>query len=415
MAEPLLITGCMLVNEGQVFKGSVLIQQGRIEEIFRDDREIPAGLPAIDAEGDYLLPGVIDDHVHFREPGLTAKGDIHSESRAAVAGGVTSFMDMPNTDPRATTLEILEQKFRIASEHSLANYSFFLGAAADNLAEIEKADPSAICGLKLFMGASTGNMLVEDPEILASIFERSPLLIAVHCEDEATVQKNLEKYRKEFGENIPINAHSWIRDEEACYRASEKAVDLARRFGSRLHLLHISTAKELGLLKDTLPLEQKKITAEVCVHHLWFDEGDYVRLGSLIKWNPSVKTRCDREALLNGLLKDRLDLVATDHAPHTWEEKQRPYEKCPSGGPMIQHSLVAMLELCRQGKLSPEKVVEKMCHAPAILYRIKERGFIRKGYHADLVRVSPDAPWEVNKGNILYKCGWSPLEGVQFS
>jgi dihydroorotase len=368
----------------------------------------------IDAKQKYLFPGVIDDHVHFREPGLTDKGDIFTESRAAVAGGVTSYMEMPNTKPNATTLEILEEKYNLASQKSWANYSFFLGATNTNIAEIEHADPANICGVKLFMGASTGNMLVDDPDALDAIFSKSPLLIAVHAEEESVVQHNLGEFKAQYGDDIPASAHPLIRSEEACYRSSEKAVNLAKKHNARLHLAHLSTAKELELLQNELPLEDKRITGEVCIHHLWFDDRDYPDLGSRIKWNPAIKAARDRDGLFAGVLNNKIDVIATDHAPHLKGEKDNPYCSCPSGGPLIQHSLVAMMGFFQLGKISVEKIVEKMCHAPAILYRISNRGFIRKGYAADLVLVDPDDPWTVESANILYKCGWSPFEGVTF-
>jgi len=420
MTDRILIAGVRIVNDGRIFAGSVLIGNGLITDIFiegRNNIDLPDlwDVTTIDARGKYLIPGVIDDQVHFREPGLTYKGDLHSESRAAIAGGVTSFMDMPNTDPKTVTIDLIEQKFELAARNSMANYSFFLGATNDNLEEIKKADPSIVCGLKVFMGASTGNMLVDDPRVLEKIFKQSKLLVAIHSEDEETIRHNLQKYIELYGEGIPINAHYLIRSEEACFKSTLRAVDLAKRCGTRLHILHLSTAKELELLDRVSRLPNKAITGEVCVHHLWFDERDYPRLGSQIKWNPAIKTENDKNALLNGLLEDKIDIIATDHAPHTWEEKQYPYLKCPSGGPLVQHSLVAMMELSRQGKISIEKIVEKMCHNPAILYHIKNRGFIRNGYSADLVLIDPDSPWQVDKSNILYKCGWSPFEGQTFS
>jgi dihydroorotase len=409
--EQILITGANIVNEGRVFEGSILIRGDRIEEI------IPAGstspileelenIELIDGRGKFLLPGVIDDQVHFRDPGLTYKGDLYTESRAAIAGGVTSFMDMPNTDPRATTLGILEEKFKLASQKSLANYSFFLGATNENLEEIEKADPAKICGVKVFMGASTGNMLVDNPIALEKIFANSAMIVAIHSEDENIIRKNLAAFRERYGEQIPVEAHPLIR---------KKAVELALKHNTRLHVLHLSTAKELELLRNDIPLEKKRITAEVCVHHLWFDDRDYARLGSRIKWNPAIKTEQDKEGLFKGLLEDKIDIIATDHAPHLEEEKSHPYLSCPSGGPLIQHSLVIMMEFFHSKKITVEKIVEKMCHAPAVLYHIRDRGFIRKGYFADLVLVDPDAPWTVSKKNILYKCGWSPFEGTKFS
>jgi len=418
--EEILITGANIVNEGRIIEGSVLIRGDRIEEI------IPAGsaspilegldnIELIDGRGKFLLPGVIDDQVHFRDPGLTSKGDLSTEPRAAVAGGVTSFMDMPNTDPRATTLGILEEKFKLAAQKSLANYSFFLGATNENLEEIKKADPAKICGVKVFLGASTGNMLVDDPDSLEKIFANSRMIVAIHSEDEKIIRKNLAAFREKYGDQIPAEAHPLIRSEEACYTSTKWAVELAAKHNTRLHVLHLSTAKELELFRNDIPLKEKRITAEVCVHHLWFDDRDYARLGSRIKWNPAIKTEQDKAGLFKGLLEDKIDIIATDHAPHRLEEKMRPYLSCPSGGPLIQHSLVIMMEFYHQKKISVEKIVEKMCHAPAVLYHIRDRGFIRKGYFADLVLVDPRAPWTVSKENILYKCGWSPFEGTKFS
>ncbi|MEI7490597.1 MAG: dihydroorotase [Bacteroidota bacterium] len=416
--ESYFIHNAIIVNEGKQFPGSLIIADGRILEIYDGPRPSsfvrPEGTIEIDACGQLLMPGVIDDQVHFRDPGLTEKGDLYTESRAAVAGGVTSFMDMPNTLPKATSLEILEDKYKLASEKSLANYSFFLGATNDNLDEIKKADPLRICGLKVFTGASTGNMLVSDPVALEAIFRESPVIIAVHSEDEAIIQANLKTYRERYGDDIPIEAHPLIRSEEACYKSSELLVSLARKHKARLHLLHLSTARELDLLDNTIPLEEKLITGEVCVHHLWFDDRDYADLGSRIKWNPAIKTEKDKLGLMEGLINDKIDIVATDHAPHLLKEKDNPYTSCPSGAPLVQHSLVAMLAFYHMGRLPLEKIIEKLCHSPAVLYRIKDRGFIRKGYFADLVLVDMDAPWTVAPENILYKCGWSPLEGVTF-
>ncbi len=416
----ILITGANIVNEGRIFEGSILIRDDRIEEIISagPENNIPKNLEnieLIDGHGKFLLPGVIDDHVHFRDPGLTWKGDLHTESRAAVAGGVTSFMDMPNTDPRATTLRILEEKYELASKKSLTNYSFFLGATNDNFEEIKKADHSKICGLKVFLGASTGNMLVDDPEVLERIFSDSGMIVAIHSEDEGIIRKNLEAFREQYGNNIPIELHPQIRSEESCFASTKRAVELARKYNTRLHILHLSTAKELDLLQNDIPLNKKQITAEVCIHYLWFDDRDYARLGSRIKWNPAIKTEKDKNELFNGLLNDKIDIIATDHAPHLEEEKSNPYMSCPSGGPLIQHSLVIMLEFFHRKQISLEKIAEKMCHAPAVLYNIKNRGFIRKGYFADLVLVDLNASWTVSKENLLYKCGWSPLEGTNFS
>ncbi len=412
------IHNAIIVNEGHRFHGSLFIHNGLIEEVFEGRAPsgfvFPDGTLTLDAKEKFLLPGVIDDHVHFREPGLTAKGDIASESRAAIAGGVTSFMEMPNTNPKAVTLEILEEKYQIAAESSLANYSFYLGATNDNLSEILKADPTRICGLKLFLGASTGNMLVDNPESLDAIFASSPLLIAVHAEEESIIQRNLALFKERYGDDIPASAHPLIRSEEACFTSSEKAVTLARKHNARLHLLHLSTAKELDLLSNDVPLSEKRITGEVCIHHLWFDDRDYDDQGAFIKWNPAIKTAGDRNALFEGLLNGKIDIIATDHAPHLKEEKERPALFCPSGGPLVQHSLVAMLGFYHLGKISVEMIVEKMCHAPAILFRIPDRGFLRKGYKADIILVDEDDPWVVEKENILYKCGWSPFEGVTF-
>jgi len=411
----LLIKNVIIVNEGNQFKGGVLIQDGRIKEIFKNDN-YPSTLAdkIIDGQGKYLLPGVIDDQVHFREPGLTHKAEIYTEAKAAVAGGISSFMEMPNTKPQATTIELLEEKYEIASQKSLANYSFYLGASNDNLEEIKKIDPKNICGLKVFMGSSTGNMLVDNQDSLSKIFNESPVLIATHCEDEETIQKNTIKYREELGEDLPIKYHPLIRSEEACYKSSALAVELAKKHNSRLHILHLSTAKELELFDSSVPSKEKRITAEVCVHHLWFSDNDYDKYGTRIKWNPAVKTKKDRDALINGLKNNKIDVIATDHAPHTLDEKTNTYFKAPSGGPLVQHSLVTMLELYHQGKLSLQDIVNKMCHTPADIFQVKERGYIKEGYWADLVLVDLDSSWTVNKDNILYKCKWSPFENQTF-
>lgn len=412
------IHNALIVNEGRRWSGGVFLKDGLISALFEGnapaDFDFPPDIIRIDAKQKFLLPGVIDDHVHFREPGLTGKGDIYSESRAAVAGGITSYFEMPNTRPATTTLERVEEKAAIAAARSLANYSFFLGATNENLGEILAADPGRIGGLKLFLGASTGNMLVDDPDVLEKIFAGSPLRIIVHAEEEAIIRSNTEASRAHYGDNIPPAAHAEIRSAEACYLSSGKAVRLAEKYGARLHLAHLSTERELEYLRNERPLSEKKITGEVCVHHLWFDDRDYPDLGSLIKWNPSIKTRSDREGLLRGLLDDRIDLVATDHAPHLSEEKEQPYLSCPSGGPLVQHALPAMFGFYHLGKIPAETIVGKMCHAPAILYGIRNRGFLRTGYAADLVLLDPDDPWMVEKDNILYKCGWSPFEGVTF-
>jgi dihydroorotase len=408
-----LIKNAQIVNENNVYQADVVIENEIIKEIGESISPKPNYI-IIDAEGLHLLPGVIDDQVHFREPGLTHKGDIESESRAAVAGGITSYIEQPNTVPNAITQELLENKYQIASEKSFANYSFMMGGTNDNLEELLKTNPKNVAGIKLFLGSSTGNMLVDNCESLEKIFSSTDMLIALHCEDEETIKKNLAQYKEEFGENIPVKYHPNIRSEEACYISSSKAIELAKKTGARIHVFHLSTAKETELFDNSIPLEEKRITAEVCIHHLWFSNEDYANKGALIKWNPAVKTAQDRDALWKALLDDRIDVIATDHAPHTLEEKQNLYEKCPSGGPLVQHSLVAMLEAVIKEKISIEKVVEKMCHNPAKLFRIEKRGFIKEGYFADLVLVNTHQPWTVNKENILYKCGWSPLEGANF-
>ena len=409
----ILIKNAHIVNENKIFKGDVLIQDDIIAKIGSNLPEENADV-IIDAEGKYLLPGVIDDQVHFREPGLTHKGDIESESRAAVAGGVTSFIEQPNTVPNAVTRELLEDKYKIASEKSFANYSFMMGGTNDNLEEVLKTNPRNVAGIKLFLGSSTGNMLVDNQETLENIFSKTKMLIAVHCEDEATIRANTEKYRREYGDDIPMKFHHLIRNEEACYISSSKAVGLAKKTGARLHVFHVSTAKETELFRNDIPLKDKKITAEVCVHHLTFTDADYETKGTLIKWNPAVKTQRDKDGLWEALLDDRIDVIATDHAPHTWDEKQNIYTKAPSGGPLVQHSLVMMIENFKNGKISLEKIVEKMCHNPAILFQIEKRGFIRENYKADLVLVDLNDSFTVSKENILYKCGWSPLEGTAF-
>ena len=408
-----LIKNAQIVNENQIFKGDLLIENDLILKIGNDISEENAHR-VIDADGKYLLPGVIDDQVHFREPGLTHKGDIESESRAAIAGGVTSFIEQPNTVPNAVTQQLLEEKYKIAAEKSLANYSFMMGGTNDNLEEVLKTNPRNVAGIKLFLGSSTGNMLVDNPETLENIFSKTKMLIAVHCEDEATIRANTEKYRKEFGDDIPMKFHHLIRSEEACYISSSKAVELAEKTGARLHVFHVSTAKETELFRNDIPLKDKKITAEVCVHHLTFTDVDYETKGTLIKWNPAVKTQKDKDGLWKALLDDRIDVIATDHAPHTWEEKQNVYTKAPSGGPLVQHTLVLMIENFKNGKITLEKIVEKMCHNPAILFQIEKRGFIREGYKADVVLVDLNDNSTVTKENILYKCGWSPFEGSVF-
>ena len=412
-----LIKNARIINEGRIFSGAVLIKGEFIVKVI-DGETIPEeaarGATVIDAKGQLLIPGVIDDQVHFREPGLTHKGEIATESRAAVAGGVTSYMEMPNTNPQAVTQELLEQKYARAAEVSSANYSFYMGATNNNLDEVLKTDGSDVCGIKIFMGSSTGNMLVDDEEVLSEIFRNTKLLVATHCEDEPTIIRNTAIYREKYGEFIPLSAHPKIRSAEACFKSSAKAVELATKFGTRLHVLHLSTAEEMKLFSPG-PVAQKKITAEVCVHHLWFDESDYIAFGNFIKWNPAIKSAADKAALWEALLADKIDVIATDHAPHTLQEKDHSYFKAPSGGPLVQHSLTAMLEMSKKGYIPLEKVIEKMCHAPADLFRIDRRGYIREGYYADLVLVDPAQPWVVSPENILYKCGWSPFDGMEFS
>ncbi len=410
----ILIKNAKIVNEGSIFEGDVLIENDLIVEISDSISLKTSDCKVIDAEGSYLMPGAIDDQVHFREPGLTHKGDIESESRAAVAGGITSFIEQPNTVPNAVTQEILEDKYEIAAEKSFANYSFMMGATNDNLEEVLKTNPKNVAGIKIFLGSSTGNMLVDKEETLEKIFSSTPMLIAVHCEDETTIQNNLAAYKEQYGDDIPVTAHHLIRSAEACYISSSKAVALAKKTGARLHIFHLSTAKEMELFTNKIPLEDKKITAEVCVHHLWFTDEDYKTKGNFIKWNPAVKTADDRKELWKALNDGRIDVIATDHAPHTKEEKEQSYLKAPSGGPLVQHAVVAMFEAHHQGKITVEKIVEKMCHNPAKIFKIEKRGFIKEGYYADLVIVNPSLPWSVKPENILYKCGWSPFENFTF-
>ena len=406
-----IIRNATIINEGKRFIGSVLVEGDRIAEIVPGDLLAAADV-VVDAKGKLLLPGVIDDQVHFREPGLTHKGSIESESKAAVAGGITSFMEMPNTNPQTTTIELLEAKYRRAAEVSPANYSFYIGATNGNIDEVLKADPRKICGIKCFMGSSTGNMLVEG-EGLETLFRNAHMLVATHNEEETIIQSNIALFRDRYGEEVPVSAHPLIRSAEACYASSAKAIDMASKFNTRLHILHLSTARELDLFAAG-DVSQKRITNEVCVHHLWFDELDYERLGNRIKWNPAIKTLPDKIALRSAVNSGKIDIVATDHAPHTLEEKANSYFKSPSGGPLVQHSLVAMLEMAVQGVFTYERVVDKMCHLPALLFQIEKRGFIRKGYKADLVLVDPSLPWVVEPSNIFYHCGWSPFEGVSF-
>ncbi len=412
--KTILIKNAQIVNEGKIIKGDVMIEGDRIAEVGGSISAKSGDTKIIDADGCYLLPGMIDDQVHFREPGLTHKATIETESKAAVAGGITSFIEMPNTVPQATTIDLLEDKFSRAAETSWANYSFMFGGTNDNLEEILKVDKTKVAGLKLFLGSSTGNMLVDDPKVLEEIFSKTDLLISAHCEDEATIKSNLEKYHSEYGDDIPVSYHPVIRSEEACYISSSRAIALAKKTGARLHVFHLSTEKETHLFSKKKNLAEKKITAEVCIHHLWFTDEDYAEKGTKIKWNPAVKTQKDKDGLWKALLNDRIDVIATDHAPHTLEEKNNVYTKAPSGGPLVQHALVALLEMHHRDVISLEKIVEKTAHNPAILFQIKDRGYIRKGYKADLVLVDLNAPWTVNSENILYKCGWSPFEGTSF-
>ncbi len=409
-----LIKNVKIINENELFEGDLHIKNGYIEEISKSISAKNSSTKIIEGDGKYLMPGVIDDQVHFREPGLTHKETILTGSKAAVAGGITSYFEMPNTNPQTTTIKKLEEKFAMAKDNSFANYSFMFGGTNDNLEEIKKVNPKTTAALKLFLGSSTGNMLVDDEKVLEEIFKHSPLVIATHCEDENTIKNNLETHIKTYGEDIPIHLHPKIRSEEACYLSSSRAVALAQKTDARLHVFHLSTAKELSLFSNTVPLKDKKITAEVCIHHLWFDERDYEKKGTHIKWNPAVKTEHDKTELLKALNNNLLDVVATDHAPHTLEEKNNNYTKAPSGGPLVQHALPAMLEFYHQGKLSLEKIVEKMCHNPAILFDVEKRGFIKEGYKADIVLVDTQSPWTVNSSNIFYKCGWSPFEGTTF-
>ncbi|AIN70690.1 dihydroorotase [Flavobacterium psychrophilum] len=411
--KQVLIKNAKIINEGILFEGDVLIENEFIIEIGDNISPKSSDCKIIDAEGNYLIPGMIDDQVHFREPGLTHKGDIASESRAAIAGGITTYIEQPNTVPNAVTQELLEQKYQIAAQSSYANYSFMMGATNDNLEEVLKTNPKNVAGIKIFLGSSTGNMLVDNEAVLEKIFSSTKMLIAVHCEDETTIQNNLEKYKAEYGDDIPMKFHHLIRSEEACYISSSKAVALAQKTGARLHIFHVSTAKETTLF-SRIPVEDKQITAEVCIHHLWFTNDDYAKKGTLIKWNPAVKTQADKDELWKALLDGRIDVIATDHAPHTFEEKQNPYTTAPSGGPLVQHALVALFEAFHQGKISIEKIVEKTAHNPAKIFKIDRRGFIKVGYYADLVIVNIGMPWRVNKDNILYKCKWSPFEDYTF-
>ena len=414
MAKLTLIKNAKIVNENTTFLGDVLIENEIIKEI-SSDIKATENTQLIDAKGAYLIPGFIDDQVHFREPGLTHKANIASESKAAIAGGITTFIEMPNTVPQATTQNLLEDKFKIAAKDSYANYSFMFGGTNDNLEELLKTDPKKVAGIKLFLGSSTGNMLVDNEAVLEKIFSSTKMIISVHCEDEATIKKNTKEFTKKYGDNIPVKYHPSIRSEEACYLSSSKAIELAKKTGARLHVFHLSTAKETALFRNDIPIEEKQITAEVCIHHLWFSDKDYEKKGTHIKWNPAVKTEKDRHGLWEALLDDRIDVLATDHAPHTLEEKSNVYTKAPSGGPLVQHAVIAILEKVKEGVISIEKAVEKMSHNPAKLFQIEKRGFIKKGYYADLVLVNTNEPQTVSKNNLLYKCGWSPFEGTTFS
>jgi dihydroorotase len=410
----ILIKNGLLINENQQFIADIYIENSFIAEISKNGISRSAD-KTIDASGKWVVPGVIDDQVHFREPGLTHKAEIYTEAKAAVAGGTTSYMEMPNTIPQATTQEELAKKYARANDCSLANYSFFMGGTNDNIEEVLKTDPKTVCGVKLFMGSSTGDMLVDNEDTLRGIFSQTPMLIATHCEDEETIRRNTAKFVAKYGEDIPMEAHPIIRDEEACYLSSKMASDLAREYNARLHILHISTAKEIALFTNAIPLSQKRITAEVCVHHLSFNDTHYAQKGSLIKCNPAIKSEADQNALWHALNNDYFDIIATDHAPHTWEEKQNKYAKAPSGLPLVQHSLQLMLEHAKTGKITVNKVIEKMCHAPANLFGIQKRGYLREGYYADIVILNPETQETVSKNNILYKCGWSPLEGETFT
>jgi len=410
-----LIKNATIINEQEQFIGNILIKNHKISQISNSPiTKYPANTYIIDGAGKWLIPGVIDDQVHFRDPGLTHKGDLYTESRAAVAGGITSFMEMPNTNPQTTTIALLKEKFESASNKSLANFSFYIGATNDNLSELKKVSRKLTCGIKVFMGSSTGNMLVDQLDSLNAIFTITDLPIAVHCEDEETIQSNLAKYKNEYGDDIPTEYHPLIRSHEACLKSSTLAANLARKHNTRLHIIHLSTAEELQHFQNDIPSRDKRITSEVCIHHLWFDENDYPRKGNLIKWNPAVKNLSDKEALIQAVKDGYIDVIATDHAPHTLEEKDNPYTKSPSGGPMVQHALVTMLEYVHQGIFTVEQIVDKMCHTPADIFQVKNRGYLREGYYADMVLIDPNDPWTVNKTNLIYKCGWSPMEGISY-
>ncbi|MEM6721631.1 MAG: dihydroorotase [Bacteroidota bacterium] len=406
----ILLKNAQIVSEVEIQTADILIEGERIGKIGTNLSD--EANEVIDLAGKHVFPGVIDDQVHFREPGLTHKANIATESRAAIAGGITSFVEMPNTNPQTTTIEKLQEKLDIAKATSFANYSFMFGGTNDNLDEILKVDTTQVAGLKLFLGSSTGNMLVDDAAVLEKIFSSTDMVISVHCEDEGTIRKNLAEYKEKYGDDIPIEYHPIIRSEEACYLSSSRAIELAKKTGARLHVFHLSTGKETQLFDNSIPLEEKKITSEVCIHHLWFSDEDYKKKGTHIKWNPAVKTADDRAELWKALLDDRIDVIATDHAPHTLEEKANPYTSAPSGGPLVQHALNAMIQAHKQGKISLEKVVQKMCHNPARLFQVKDRGFVKEGFYADLVVVDLEKSYTVSKDNVLYKCGWSPFEGT---
>ena len=414
MTKGILIQNATIVNENKIFKGDLLIENEIITKISFKIKPTK-NVEVINAEGKFLIPGFIDDQVHFREPGLTHKANIATESRAAIAGGITTFIEMPNTVPQATTQHLLEDKFKIAAADSYANYSFMFGGTNDNLEELLKTDPKKVAGIKLSLGSSTGNMLVDNEEILEKIFSSTKMIISVHCEDEETIRKNTAIYKEKYGDDIPLKYHPLIRSEEACYLSSSKAIELAKKTGARLHIFHLSTEKETHLFRNDIPLEEKQITAEVCIHHLWFSDKDYEEKGTHIKWNPAVKTEKDRLGLWKALLDGRIDVLATDHAPHTLDEKNNNYLNAPSGGPLVQHAIIALLEKVKEGVIPIEKAVEKMSHNPAKLFQIEKRGFIKEGYFADIVLIDINKPQTVSKDNILYKCGWSPFEGTTFS
>ncbi|MEZ7916631.1 MAG: dihydroorotase [Polaribacter sp.] len=414
MTKGILIQNATIVNENKIFKGDILLENEIITKISSKIKPTK-NVEIINAEGKFLIPGFIDDQVHFREPGLTHKANIATESRAAIAGGITTFIEMPNTVPQATTQHLLEDKFKIAAADSYANYSFMFGGTNDNLEELLKTDPKKVAGIKLFLGSSTGNMLVDNEEILEKIFSSTKMIISVHCEDEGTIRKNTAIYKEKYGDDIPLKYHPLIRSEEACYLSSSKAIELAKKTGARLHIFHLSTEKETHLFRNDIPLEEKQITSEVCIHHLWFSDKDYEEKGTHIKWNPAVKTEKDRLGLWKALLDDRIDVLATDHAPHTLDEKNNNYLNAPSGGPLVQHAIIALLEKVKEGVIPIEKAVEKMSHNPAKLFQIEKRGFIKEGYFADIVLIDMNKPQTVSKDNILYKCGWSPFEGTTFS